>query len=105
MGQRPGTGSSPQPGWKFLTGSASGYLGGNRANGSYISLKSPNNTDYSTIYETTGATAAQTVNVNVSGGLNNGTVHVWSTDLNSNNQSDYFVKQSDVATSQRLVLR
>ncbi|WNV82958.1 hypothetical protein [Umezawaea sp. Da 62-37] len=54
-----------QPGWKFLTGSASGYLGGNRANGSYISLKFTNGTDYSTVYETTGTAAAQTVNVSV----------------------------------------
>ncbi|MFG1643461.1 ricin-type beta-trefoil lectin domain protein [Amycolatopsis sp. NPDC049252] len=85
-----------QPGWKFLTGSASGYLGGNRANGSYISLKPASGTDYSTIYETTGATAAQTVNVTASGGLTTGTVHVWSTDLGSSNPADYFVKQADV---------
>ncbi len=85
-----------QPGWKFLNDSASGYLGGNRANGSYISLKSPNGSDYSTIYETTGATAAQTVNVTVSGGLKTDAVHVWSTDLSSANQADYFVKQNDV---------
>jgi hypothetical protein len=85
-----------QPGWRFLTGSAGGYLGGNRANGSYISLKSTNNTDYSTIYETTGATAAQTVTVTVSGGLKTGTVHVWSTDLGSSNSADYFVKQADI---------
>ncbi|WUH88872.1 ricin-type beta-trefoil lectin domain protein [Streptomyces sp. NBC_00433] len=85
-----------QPGWRFLTGSASGYLGGNRANGSYISLKSTNGTDYSTIYETTTASAAQTVNINVTGGLNTGTVHVWSTDLGSSSSSNWFVKQSDV---------
>ncbi len=81
------------PGWKFLTGGASGYLGGNRANGSYVSLKSATGTDYSTIYETTGATAAQTVNVKVSGGLGTGTVHVWSTDLGG---TDSFVRQADV---------
>jgi ricin-type beta-trefoil lectin protein/glycosyl hydrolase family 59 (putative galactocerebrosidase)/glycosyl hydrolase family 59 len=87
------------PGWHFLDGSASGLLGGNRANGSYISLKSTNNTDYSTVYETTTATAAQTVNVKVSGGLSTGTVHVWSTDLSSGNSANWFVKQSDVAPS------
>jgi hypothetical protein len=84
------------PGWKYLNSSASAYLGGDRANGSYVSLKSPNNADYSTIYETSGATAAQTVNVNVSGGLKTSTVHVWSTDMGSSNPSDYFVKQADV---------
>jgi hypothetical protein len=88
-----------QPGWKFLNSSASGYLGGNRANGSYISLKSPNDSDYSTIYETTGSTSTQTVNVTVSGGLKTGTVHVWSTDLNSSNQADYFVKLADITPS------
>ncbi len=85
-----------QPGWKFLTGSASGYLGGNRANGSYISLKSTNGTDYSTIYETTGATAAQTVDVTVSGNLEGRTAHVWSTDLGSADAADHFVRQADV---------
>jgi O-glycosyl hydrolase len=85
-----------QPGWTFLTGSASAYLGGNRANGSYVSLKSTNNTDYSTIYETTTATAAQTVNVTVSGGLKTSAVHVWATNLGSSNPADYFVKQADI---------
>lgn len=84
------------PGWRFLNDSASGYLGGDRANGSYISLKSPNNSDYSTIYETSGANAAQTVTVTVSGGLKTGTVHVWSTDMGSSNPADYLIKQADV---------
>lgn len=88
-----------QPGWKFLNDSASGYLGGDRANGSYISLKAPNGGDYSTIYETTGASSAQTVNVTVSGGLKTGPVRVWSTDLNSSNEADYFVRQNDVSPS------
>ena len=90
------------PGWRFLNNSASGYLGGNRANGSYISLKSPNNADYSTIYETSGATAAQTVNVAVSGGLRTGTVHVWSTAMASSNPADFFVKQADVVPANGL---
>lgn len=88
-----------QPGWRFLTGSASGYLGGNRSNGSYISLKSTNNTDYSTIYETSGSSTTQTVNVNVTGGLSTGTVHVWSTDLASANAADWFTRQPDITPS------
>ncbi len=80
------------PGWTFIN-SASGYLGGNRANGSYVSLKSPGGKDYSTILETTTATAAQTVNVTVAGGLSTGAVHVWSTDLNSGNS---FVHSQDI---------
>ncbi|MEU4745903.1 galactosylceramidase, partial [Actinosynnema sp. NPDC023658] len=88
-----------QPGWRFLTGSASGYLGGNRNNGSYISLKSTNNTDYSTIYETSTTGSAQTVTVNVTGGLSTGALHVWSTDLGSSNPADWFVRQPDVTPS------
>src|SRR6266513_4738972 len=34
-----------QPGWRFVD-SASGYLGGDRVNGSYVSLKAPNGRDY-----------------------------------------------------------
>jgi hypothetical protein len=88
-----------QPGWRYLNSSASGYLGGDRANGSYVSLKSPNNTDYSTIYETSGTTATQTVNVTVSGGLSAGTVHVWATDMGSSNPNDWFVRQADITPS------
>jgi O-glycosyl hydrolase len=87
-----------KPGWRFID-SASGYLGGDRANGSYVSLKSTNGTDYSTIIETTTATAAQTVTVAVSGGLSTGTVHVWATNLGSTKPSDYFVRQADVTPS------
>ncbi|MFF5075459.1 ricin-type beta-trefoil lectin domain protein [Actinoplanes sp. NPDC000266] len=85
-----------QPGWRYLNDSASGYLGGNRANGSYVSLKSPDNADYSTIYETSGTTSAQTVDVRVAGGLKTGTVHVWSTNMGSPNTAEHFVKQADV---------
>jgi hypothetical protein len=86
------------PGWKFLN-DGSGYLGGTESNGTYVSLKSTNNSDYSTIIETTTASSAQTVNVKVSGGLSDGTVHVWATDLNSSNSSNYFVQQSNITPS------
>jgi hypothetical protein len=83
------------PGWQFLD-DGSGYLGGSESNGSYITLKSPNGKDYSTILETTTATAAQTATFNVSGGLSTGTVHVWSTNLDSQNPQDYFVHRQDL---------
>ncbi|MFD1047425.1 galactosylceramidase, partial [Kibdelosporangium lantanae] len=86
------------PGWKYLDAST-GYLGGNRNNGSYVSLKSPNNTDYSTIIETMDATSAQTLNLNVTGGLSTGQVHVWATNLNSNNQADFFAHTTDITPS------
>ena len=83
------------PGWQFLD-AGSGYLGGSESNGSYVTLKSTDGTDYSTILETTTATAAQTANFTVSGGLSTGAVHVWATDLNSNNPADYFVHSQDI---------
>ena len=86
------------PGWQFLN-SGSGYLGGSESNGSYVTLKSTNGSDYSTIIESTTATSAQTVTVNVSGGLSTGTVHVWATDVNSPGSGPQFAKQSDITPS------
>ncbi|MBS2534000.1 ricin-type beta-trefoil lectin domain protein [Catenulispora sp. NF23] len=84
-----------EPGWQFLD-SGSGYLGGAEGNGAYVSLKSTNGSDYSTVIETTTATAAQTVNVNVSGGLSNGTVHVWSTDVNAPSPATALIHSQDI---------
>ncbi|MDH6120008.1 O-glycosyl hydrolase [Kitasatospora sp. GAS204A] len=87
-----------QPGWHYID-SASGYLGGNRGNGSYVTLKSPTTKDYSTVIETMDATTAQTANFTVSGGLSTGKVHVWATDLNSTDPAAWFVHQQDVTPS------
>src|ERR1700689_1008913 len=84
-----------QPGWQFLN-SGSGYLGGAESNGSYVTLKSTDGTDYSTIIETTTATAAQTVDVDVSGGLSTAAVNVWSTDVNAPTASNTFVQQASI---------
>jgi O-glycosyl hydrolase len=87
-----------EPGWQYLNSSV-GYIGGNRNNGSYVTLKSPDNTDYSSIIETMDATSAQTLNFNVTGGLSTGTVHVWATNVNSGNPADYFVHTADITPS------
>jgi hypothetical protein len=85
-----------QPGWQFLDG-ASGYLGGDRANGSYVSLKSPDSSNYATIVETTTATAASTASFTVNDGLpTTKPVHVWATNLNSTNDADHFVHLTDL---------
>ncbi|MFC8435999.1 RICIN domain-containing protein [Streptomyces sp. NPDC057253] len=68
------------PGWKYLD-TATGYLGGDRDNGSYVSYAAPDKSAWSTVFETMDATASQTVTLNVAGGLPGGTLHVWSTDL------------------------
>jgi hypothetical protein len=86
------------PGWQFLN-SGSGYLGGSESNGSYVSLKSTDGTDYSTIIETTTASSPQTVNLNVSGGLSTGTVHVWATDVNSPGSGPQFAQQASITPS------
>jgi O-glycosyl hydrolase len=84
-----------RPGWRFID-SASGYLGGDRSNGSYVTLKAPDDSAYSTIVETSTATSAQTVNVTVTGGLPNGTVHVWATDLDPGDTAADFVHTGDI---------
>lgn len=86
------------PGWHYLDAS-SGYLGGNRNNGSYVSLKSTNNSDYSTVIETMDAGGAQSLNFSVTGGLSTRTVHVWSTDVTSGNPADHFVHTTDITPS------
>src|SRR6266480_1780401 len=86
------------PGWTYIN-PASGYLQGARGDGSYVTLKSPNGSDWSSIIETMDATAAQTVTYNVSGGLSTGTVHVWSTNVSSASSSNWFVHSSDITPS------
>ncbi len=87
-----------KPGWTFID-SASGYLGGDRNNGSYVSLRSPNGKDYSAIIETLTATADQSFNVKITGGLSTGVVHMRATNLNSANANDYFVPLPDLSPS------
>ena len=84
-----------QIGWHYVD-SACGYLGGNRSNGSYVTLKSPGNSDYSVIVETVDATIPQSASITVTGGLSTDTVHVWATNLNSSNSSDYFIEKNDI---------
>jgi hypothetical protein len=83
------------PGWRFID-SASGYLGGDRSNGSYVTLKAPDDSAYSTIAETSTASSAQTANFTVTGGLPRGTVHVWATDLKPNDAAANFLHTGDI---------
>ncbi len=87
-----------QPGWSFID-SASGYLGGTESNGSYVTLKSPNGTDYSTVLETTSATSPQTATFTVKGGLSTGAVHVWATAVNHPDPTTDFVHTQDITPS------
>jgi hypothetical protein len=68
------------PGWRYLD-TGSGYLGGDRANGSYVSLRAPSGPAWSTVIETADSTAAQSFTARITGGLSTGIVHVWRTKL------------------------
>jgi hypothetical protein len=84
-----------RPGWHYID-SASGYLGGNRANGSFVTLRSPGSGAWSTVVETLDATAVQAMTLKVTGGLTAGALHVWSSDFRSADQRDYKVRQPDL---------
>ena len=86
------------PGWRYLD-SASGFLGGNRSNGSFVTLRSPTTGTYSIVIETMDATVAQPFTATITGGLATSTVHVWSTALNSSDPANYFVHVADVTPS------
>lgn len=76
-------------GWQFIDGACGKLTGG----GSYVTLKSPKNDDFSVIAETQGANGNQTVTFNVSGGLpTDKTLCVW----RSTGASDMFAKQADI---------
>ena len=85
-----------QPGWIALKG-ASGYLGGDRTNGSFYTLRSPDGTEYSTVVETTTATVPSTVEFNVGGELGKKPVHVWATNLAARSNQEFFAHLTDLS--------
>lgn len=87
-----------QPGWRYLD-SASGYLGGSNTNGSYVSLRSASNANYTSVIETMDAAAAQTATFTITGGLSTGQVHVWATNVKSDNPAHWFSRQPDITPS------
>ncbi len=64
-----------QPGWQYLD-SSSGPLPGK---GTFVTLKSPDKKNWSTILETVDATEPQLLRFEIKGGLATGTVHIWQT--------------------------
>jgi len=79
-----------QPGWQYLDAS-SGNL---PDKGTYVTLRSPNHKDWSTVVETIGASRPQLVSFSIAGGLSTGTVHVWET-----NAEKTFEHVGDIAAS------
>ncbi|MDH6575979.1 RICIN domain-containing protein [Kitasatospora sp. MAP5-34] len=83
------------PGWQYLD-TASGYLAGDRANGSYVSYMAAGRSAWSTVFETMDAPSAQTVTLSVKGGLPAGVLHVWSTDFSSDAANAHMVPGADL---------
>lgn len=85
-----------EPGWHYI-GSSSGFLNGDTtgAHGSFLILKSPNASDYTTVIETVDSKEAQTVQFRVSG-FPKKVLHVWTSDLTSVDPSNWFVKLTDI---------
>jgi hypothetical protein len=83
-----------QPGWQYIDG-ASGNLKdeGGKVVGSYVTLKSPNKSDYSTIIERADATADQPLSFQVTNGLSAGAVHVWHSNIKA---GTYFLQEPDL---------
>ena len=80
-----------QPGWKYLD-KACGLL---KDGGSYVCLRSPDaGGDYSIIIETADAKRAQSLTVDVTGGLATGPIHVW-----RSNARSQFEQQDDISLS------
>ena len=76
-----------QPGWEYLDAS-SGYL---PKKGSYVTLRSPDERNWSVVLETIDAKDPQTITFRLAGGLSISAVHIWET-----NRSHTFEQVSDV---------
>jgi hypothetical protein len=92
-------------GWRYLD-SASGFLQGDRADGSYVTLVRRAGTDWSMIIEATTASAPQQVSVRVTGGhrLAGRPVHVWASDFSASGSrpAAWFARQADIRPSSDL---
>ncbi len=86
-------------GWRYVN-SASGYLQGQRADGSYVTLLRGTRDQWSTIIEATGGvTRTQRASFTITGGksLASKTVHVWSSNFNSGaGPSQWLVRGPDI---------
>jgi O-glycosyl hydrolase len=85
-----------QPGWRYID-AASGFFEADAtgAHGSFDTLKSPDNKDFSVVIETVQAKAPQTIRFGVTG-FPKAALHLWSTDFTSSNTADWFVKRPDI---------
>lgn len=80
-------GQFAEVGWQYLNGASGDLPGG----GTFVTLRSPAG-DYSVIIETGAATAAQSLRLEVGGGLRTGDLAVWRT-----TEAEHFMRQPDAA--------
>ena len=92
-------------GWRYLD-SASGFLQGDRADGSYVTVVRHGGTDWSMIIEATTASAPQQMSVRLTGGrrLAGRTVHVWASDFSPDGSrpAAWFARQPSIEPSSYL---
>ncbi len=82
-------------GWKFID-SGCGYLGGNRNNGSYVSLQAADHSAWSLIVETTTASSSDELTVRVTGGLPASKVHVWWSNPTASSPTGWMTQGADI---------
>jgi hypothetical protein len=81
-----------EPGWQFIDAASAVDAGV----GSHLALRAPNGKDFTVFLETTDAKASTTFDFVQTGGVYEGPVHVWSTDLSSTTSSGWFVQEPDI---------
>ncbi|MFC1890477.1 galactosylceramidase [Thermodesulfobacteriota bacterium] len=91
-----------QPGWQYLD-SASGYLADEPAPGSYVTLLSPEGSDFTIVVETSTAEAALDVALVLEEGLPEKALQVCVSDLLSADESDHFVALCTAEPTDRMV--
>jgi Glycosyl hydrolase family 59/F5/8 type C domain/Glycosyl hydrolase family 59 central domain len=81
-----------EPGWQYLD-SGSGYLD---SGASHVALRSNESDDYTIVIETMDSTAAETVEFDVTGGLSRHPLHVWSTEVDSDDPDAVFARRRPI---------
>lgn len=76
-------------GWEYID-SACAFMS---SGATYVTLKSPDQDNYTTVIETLDAETPTSVEFSVTGGLKGELVNLWSTNLSSSNTQDHFVHE------------
>lgn len=83
-----------KPGWKYID-SACGFLA---SGASFVTLQSPDGKDFTTVIEAMDAKAPQQLSFSLKEDFAGKTLHVWETNLRSNDPKDYFNHVKDMTT-------